>query len=258
MNLHHVLFLTVTIRFASAHALLATDEAKSLSLGHPMVANTNEARSLRVAKELGENKEERGNPTSALTSKISSMIPIDLKLAAWQALGKPEAYVKTKLGLDGLEEAQLKAHKNYGRFVKYVEKALENDIWNKAIGGYSTYKFWKDMGFDTITTLKQLKTIQQTEKFKLYKRYAIKFDDLVVNRFKSGYTQPDWVFDSKTTAAEKYARAEIWAEMGRKDIDVKEFLGLKWANAEKTSHEFVLQTLSASKRQNGLNELVKL
>ncbi|KAG3004717.1 hypothetical protein PC120_g18401 [Phytophthora cactorum] len=38
-----------------------------------------------------------------------------MKLAVWLERGKPNSYVKAKLGLKGLKGDQLKAHENYQR-----------------------------------------------------------------------------------------------------------------------------------------------
>ncbi|KAG2785195.1 hypothetical protein PC129_g11304 [Phytophthora cactorum] len=49
---------------------------------------------------------------------------------------------------------------------------------------------WKDVGLEKITTREQLKSIQNTQKFKLYKRYAIEFDEHIITMFGCAYTWP--------------------------------------------------------------------
>ncbi|KAG3018746.1 hypothetical protein PC119_g10542 [Phytophthora cactorum] len=61
--------------------------------------------------------------------------------------------------------------------------------------------------------------------FQLYKRYAIAFDDHIVNRFGSLYYRPTEFIDKNATPLEKMARAQVWAEQGMPDLYVREFLG---------------------------------
>ncbi|KAG6963506.1 hypothetical protein JG688_00008118 [Phytophthora aleatoria] len=73
---------------------------------------------------------------------------------------------------------------------------------SESLRGYSTYKMWKDVGLEKITTREQLKTIQNTQKFKLYKRYAIEFDEHIITMFGCAYTWPTWFIDREAAAAE--------------------------------------------------------
>ncbi|KAG6950531.1 hypothetical protein JG688_00014110, partial [Phytophthora aleatoria] len=147
------------------------------------------------------------------------------KTTWWLERSKPVEYVKEKLGVKGLTG-------NY-KLEKYT-------IWKLVRTAYTTYPWWDDVGLNKMTTVKggmspddiiaQLKKVQKTEEFQRYKRYAIAFDDHVVNLFGSGYYRPTQFIDESATPLEKMASAQIWAEEGRPDRYVREFLGLLTAD----------------------------
>ncbi|ETL26678.1 hypothetical protein L916_19691 [Phytophthora nicotianae] len=232
MPSHNVVLLLVATLLASANALLATEKTECSSLRQLRIPGSNQGRHLRSTMISEPNGDERSNPVSALMSKISAKIPMGMKLTFWQMLGISDDYVKAKLGLTGLEGAELKAHKNYRRFEKYVETAIKNDFWTKAEGGYPTYSMWKLVGLDHIKTLGQLAAIQSSEQFKLYKRYAIEFDEHILRRFQSTYSRPTWFLAKDAPPVEIYARAQIWGERNREVEHVLEFLGLERASKE--------------------------
>lgn len=242
MRPYHSWLMTVVILLFRTSAFLTT-EATEVSLLDNARDNISHERTLRLAETAlengnipGENEaEERANAISSVVSKISDKVPLSVKSAWWLERSKPVEYVKEKMGMKGLVGAELKAHRNYQHWVSYADKLEENTIWKLVRQGFSTFQWWNRVGLDkmvtvkdemTITEILQLKKIQSTNEFQSYKRYANDFDDHMISMFGSGYYRPTQFFDKSAPPLEIMARTQIWAENGRADHHVREFLGL--------------------------------
>ncbi|KAK1943676.1 hypothetical protein P3T76_005072 [Phytophthora citrophthora] len=238
MRLYYVcvLLAAVATLFASANALTSTASTKLLSdLDHSSV-NQNQVktgRSLRGNhKADGINPEERG-----------FTIPTKVKLFWWREFkNKPNSYVKTKLGLDNLDDAALKKNKNYPLYLDYVDTREKNELWKLARRKYSTYTFWQDEGLDRMITLRgdmtfnqiaaEIKKLEGTEPFRIYRRYAKEFDQHRLANFGSRYYRETYFIDDQATTVEKFVRAQFWAEAKIRKGYVKEFLGIHRAKPE--------------------------
>ncbi|KAG3111821.1 hypothetical protein PI124_g8942 [Phytophthora idaei] len=250
MHLHRVLLVTLFTLLATSSALVATQETSISLLEHLTVAGrkgVNKGRSLRLAKTFDEkasatihddptDADERASPISKLLSKISDKIPLSWKTTMWLERGKPVEYVQEKLGMKGLKGVQLTTHKNFPRLKRYANKLEEYTIWKLVREGFTTTQWWNHVGVNKKVTWKEgmtnmeilaeLMKIQNTQEFQRYKRYAVAFDDHMINMFGSGYNRPTKFFDKNATPLEKMARAQVWAETERDIQYSKELLGL--------------------------------
>ncbi|KAG7390247.1 hypothetical protein PHYPSEUDO_008385 [Phytophthora pseudosyringae] len=249
MRLPYILLVTVAALLASTSVYSATAEIIQASrLDNAVTADrdapSNKGRSLRLVRTSNDNDDAGEDSTDdeerGFLSNISDKILLSIKTGWWLERRKSAEYVKKKLGLVELEGVALTRHVNYRRFVKYVDKLEENEIWTLVYTKrVSTTRIWdnvklyrgataeKNTPLDDVAA--QLKGVQGTETFRYYRRYAIAFDDHMVSLFGSGYDRPTRFFDDNATPIEKFARAQFWAEKGRRKDHVKEFLGLRWA-----------------------------
>ncbi|KAL3656227.1 hypothetical protein V7S43_018952 [Phytophthora oleae] len=250
----YVLLVAMATLFTSANALTTTARTKLLSHLDRSSVDQNQVktgRSLRVVsksdkaskKEDSTDTEERGGGISSIKTKISEKIPMKVKLAWWREFkNKPNSYVKTKLGLDNLDDAALKKNKNYALYLAYVDTREANQLWKMASRSYSTYKIWQREGLESMVTLRkgmtfdqiaaEIKKLEGTEPFRVYKRYANEFDEHRLSNFGSRYYRDTYFIDERATEVEKYARAQIWAEAKRDKTYVQEFLGMRKAKPE--------------------------
>ncbi|POM60124.1 Secreted RxLR effector peptide protein [Phytophthora palmivora] len=173
--------------------------------------------------------EERVNFISALLSKISEKIPVNVKLTLWEFMGKSSSSVKKRLGMEKLKGTQLEAHKNFPFYLKYADRIEKHDLELKAEGSYSTFNVWTSVGLDKkIGNLDDLKKNLNTDEYRFYKRYVNIFEENRLHTKDSGYTSPE-KNDPDTSEIEKLARAQVWGETGMDSKTVKSLLGLKEA-----------------------------
>ncbi|KAK1943763.1 hypothetical protein P3T76_005159 [Phytophthora citrophthora] len=248
MRLFILLLLVVVL--VTTNALTTTTESTQST------GATNSRRSLRLTtknnvdavKEDMTDTEMRapgGGGLSSLKSKISDKIPLKVKLAWWQeVVGKSPEYVKKKLGA------------NHPLYLKYKHRHEGLKMFDLASTSYSTYKVWKEQGLDSMITLQpgmkfddiaaQIKKLEGTEPFRVYKRYANAFDEHRIETFYRPNLRDTYFIDEKASTAEKFVRAHIWAESNRYDEYVREFLGLFYAKRSTLSkdpyYQYFLET----------------
>ncbi|ETP42935.1 hypothetical protein F442_10193, partial [Phytophthora nicotianae P10297] len=250
MHLDRVLVVTVVVLLTITSALVVPQED---SVSHALFTGrdgVNQGRSLRLTQ-ADENDsstiqdrtdaEERANLISTFFSKIGDHVPLSWKTRLWLERSKPVDYVKEKLGMKGLTGARLMEHENYPRLVWYADTLEGYKIWKLVRRDYTTTYWWDRKGLDQMVSAKkdmtndeifaQLNKIKATPAFKSYKRYAVEFDDHIINMFGSGYYRPTRFIDENATPVEKMARTQIWVEKERPPEYVKEFLGLLRADA---------------------------
>eukprot|EP00644_Phytophthora_capsici_P012828 jgi/Phyca11/101579/e_gw1.5.876.1 len=242
MRVYYVVLVVVATLFTSANALTTTEGTKLRSqLDYSSVDQNQVAgRSLRVVSK----SDKPSKHLDAITSEERGItIPTKVKLFWWlEFKNKPNSYVKTKLGLDKLDDVALKNHKNYPLYLKYMDKREEYQLWELAARSYSTYKFWKNEGLDKMITLRrgmtyddiaaEIKKLEGTEPFRVYKRYAKEFDQHRLANFGSGYYRDTYFIDENASTVEKYVRAHVWADAKIDKRYVQEFLGMRWAKPE--------------------------
>ncbi|KAK1943774.1 hypothetical protein P3T76_005170 [Phytophthora citrophthora] len=242
MRLYFLLLVAVVL--AITDALKTTTESRQLQRADQSTSVVYARRSLRLATksnvdavlEDSTDTEERApsGGLSSLKSKISDKIPLKVKLAWWQHfVNKPTEYVKNRLGA------------NHPLYLKFKHTREENDMWTLASRSSSTFEFWKKQGLEGKITLDEkmsfdqiaagMKQLEGTAPFEFYKRYANKFDDHRISNFGSGYYRDTYFIDKSASVAEKFARAQFWAESKRSNEYVKEFLGLLKATPDQIS-----------------------
>ncbi|KAG1683526.1 hypothetical protein DVH05_023787 [Phytophthora capsici] len=239
MRVYYVVLVVVATLFASANALTIPVGTKLRShLDYSSVDQNQVAgRSLGVVSKQDKPNKKTTSEERAIT------IPTKVKLFWWlEVKNKPNSYVKTKLGLDKLDDIALQQHKNYPLYLKYMDKREYYQLWELAARSYSTYKFWQERGLDKMITLRkgmtyddiaaEIKKLEGTEPFRVYKRYAKEFDQHRLSNFHSGYYRDTKFIDENASAVEKYVRAQFWADAKIDKRHVQEFLGMRWAKPE--------------------------
>eukprot|EP00644_Phytophthora_capsici_P012826 jgi/Phyca11/101354/e_gw1.5.843.1 len=245
MRFYYVVLVVVATLFTSANALTIPVGTKLRSHLDYSSVGQNQVETRRPLRVVSKNDK----PTS---EERGITIPTKVKLFWWlEVKNKPNSYVKTKLGLDKLDDIALQQHKNYPLYLKYMDKREYYQLWELARNKYSTYKFWQERGLDKMITLRrgmtyddiaaEIKKLEGTEPFRVYKRYAKEFDQHRLSNFHSGYYRDTKFIDENASAVEKYVRAQFWAEAEIDKRYVQKFLGMKWAKPEEVNQNTYYQ-----------------
>jgi hypothetical protein len=243
MHLYHVLVVATFALLVTCSSLLAeaTKASTLTSLdstlsqfsneGH---GNGNSKRSLRLIEgddhdDVGISEdsltaEARAGVLSSLSSKISKKIPTGIKISWWRTLGKSNDYVKKRLGLAGLSGTALTKHKNYRRFVKYVDEMEGDKMYKMAKRGTLPTDIWVQQGLDKISQVTP--QVKSSEAFRIYSRFTKISDDAMQSTMRSGYYLPSTLISEKATPIEMKLRVQFWVEAGRSDDFVQTMLGL--------------------------------
>ncbi|KAF1772943.1 hypothetical protein GQ600_22710 [Phytophthora cactorum] len=94
----------------------------------------------------------------------------------------------------------------------------------ESLKGYSTYKMWKDVGLEKITTREQPKRFRTPKSSSSTSATPLSLTNTSLPCLAVLILGP-LVYRPRSYSSGKYARAEIWAEKGRDDTYVMEFWG---------------------------------
>ncbi|KAL3659384.1 hypothetical protein V7S43_015655 [Phytophthora oleae] len=136
-----------------------------------------------------------------------------VKTAWWSRREKSAAYVKAKLKLTGLDDAAMKASKNYHTYQVYLYKVegLKLDKW--VYGNMDTSsKVWKRFGLGQMTSAQR----KSSPKLQTYEHFLKKYDDAV---YKHGFA-----FQFPESKPEMEATLRIWEATNRPESYVKKLL----------------------------------
>ncbi|KUF76862.1 hypothetical protein AM587_10007749 [Phytophthora nicotianae] len=177
-----------------------------------------EERSLRSETTLNENSEERGNMFKTMWKYVKVQLWLETKMS--------KEYVKTALKLDGLDDADIKTHKNYKYYSYFADKSEEYRLIGWLQKDYTTFDAWhKELNLNRITQANELNKVEATDAFRVYKHYVNMHDTLIVRQMNIG-NAPEVVVSRGATAAEMTARTIIMAKAERSDKAAQRLLGL--------------------------------
>ncbi|KAE8897375.1 hypothetical protein PF005_g16051 [Phytophthora fragariae] len=141
------------------------------------------------------------------------------KVRSWARAGKSDAYVKEKLGIAGLRGGVLKSNPNYKHLQKFRYK-LEGytlDDWMEE--GLTVHGAWMHLKLNEVPEA----ALAQSDKFRTYKRYATRWDDMTYAHYNTIFQPP---VEYGGSPAELNAKVEIWAAARRPKWYVQDMLNL--------------------------------
>ncbi|KUF82605.1 hypothetical protein AM587_10004336 [Phytophthora nicotianae] len=211
MRYIETLVLTLIVVLASSSAFPALPDLPFSS--HPAQRRSLRASTAPKVEGINENSAERG-------------LGKHIKVRWWLESEAPDAYVKKMLKLNGLDNAALKAHKNY-KYYAYFARKSEDYLLNKWLRtDITTFDAWKNLKLDRITHRNQLNQVENTENFRVYSRYVKQFNANVASTLDAGYTPRAVMVARGSTDAEMTARTLIMAKAGIDDKVAKVLLGM--------------------------------
>ncbi|KAG7394405.1 hypothetical protein PHYBOEH_005212 [Phytophthora boehmeriae] len=183
-------------------------------------------RMLRVEETKGSTDEEKGIGISSLTKKLfesKAKTATSEKVDQWVKAKKSRSTVLKKLGLKKLSMEAERNHPNY-KYLKEFEYKDEGRTLDKFVSLRVPTSFvWEELYLRrTSFTSAQFKEMKRSDDYRMFKRYAEKYDNAVyTNKIKPSFVGPP----TGGYPAEWATKVELWAEAGRPGWYVKKMLG---------------------------------
>ncbi|KAG6616557.1 putative secreted RxLR effector protein [Phytophthora cinnamomi] len=223
MGAGHVVLVVACFLLIVTHAFAASPSRIKLSLPTEH-EDVNGNRLLRVAGTDSSDAEDRGLISSV--KSITSNIKTSTKTSYWAKVGRTNAQVREKLGLVGLTGKALAEHPNYGAYSSFLYKQEGEKLNRWLSDNKQTEDVWKSLRLDQMTA----KQREVSDALRIYKRYALKFDNKVDHNLDSLFERA--VSVGKNSDDEMAVKIRLWVDKGRTPYFVRRVLGLPRKNYE--------------------------